>query len=368
MSYSILQHRRGTSQEWLDVDAELIPLQGELIIEELKNGLCKCKIGNGRSRFSELPYITDTLKEKLLLEITELDKKLQEIFKADIDSAKQNLILADKTLEEKLQAEINNLSDDVTTFTKNLLDSAKDYTDSQTLPIAETLENLITKDLEAIKETIKINSSLLENEVKPTFDTLDKKIDSSKAEVEQTLENKISLNQEELLNSLSLSEKSLDKKIAGLNQKIADLVLYNETVVRPEISNLTLNVNSELSSLENTLNIGLKITSENFNKDLAETKTQLVENITELKNNLEAFKASFDQQQEETSRVLDEITEQITTISKEYLDQLELIFAARNYCIIETTLLRNELSEEKKNFALLISELSQRVDTLEEKI
>jgi hypothetical protein len=39
----IVKHRRGTLQEWLDVD--LIPEEGELVIVECDDGTIKCKIG-----------------------------------------------------------------------------------------------------------------------------------------------------------------------------------------------------------------------------------------------------------------------------------------------------------------------------------
>ena len=35
MAYNILKHRRGTTQEWLDID--LVPEDGELVIEERLN-------------------------------------------------------------------------------------------------------------------------------------------------------------------------------------------------------------------------------------------------------------------------------------------------------------------------------------------
>ena len=64
MAYSILKHRRGTTQEWLEID--LIPEDGELVIEECSDKSRKCKIGNGKNAFSELPYIDDDTKTLLL--------------------------------------------------------------------------------------------------------------------------------------------------------------------------------------------------------------------------------------------------------------------------------------------------------------
>ena len=52
---NILQHRRGTTAAWEEND--LVPAEGELVIEELDDGNCRCKIGNGIDKFSDLPYI-----------------------------------------------------------------------------------------------------------------------------------------------------------------------------------------------------------------------------------------------------------------------------------------------------------------------
>ena len=59
MAYRITQHRRGTEEEWLLLNP--IPYEGELIIVEFDNNIRKCKIGDDKTAFSELPYLTDWL-------------------------------------------------------------------------------------------------------------------------------------------------------------------------------------------------------------------------------------------------------------------------------------------------------------------
>ena len=65
----IVKHRRGTTQEWQELNLLVIPEEGELIIEECLDGTRRCKIGTGTNRFSELPYIDDQTKSILLQEI-----------------------------------------------------------------------------------------------------------------------------------------------------------------------------------------------------------------------------------------------------------------------------------------------------------
>ena len=74
MAYNIIKHRRGTTQEWIDID--LIPEDSELVIEECIDGTRKCKIGNGIEPFSKLPYIDEAVQTQLL---EELDRAKHEV-------------------------------------------------------------------------------------------------------------------------------------------------------------------------------------------------------------------------------------------------------------------------------------------------
>lgn len=56
MLRSIVQHRRGTTNEWSA--SKVIPKEGEIVIEELDNGTKKIKLGDGVTPFKDLPYIS----------------------------------------------------------------------------------------------------------------------------------------------------------------------------------------------------------------------------------------------------------------------------------------------------------------------
>ena len=55
---SIIQHRRGTTNEW--TASTVIPEAGEIIIEECDNGTKKIKLGDGKTLFKDLPYVSGT--------------------------------------------------------------------------------------------------------------------------------------------------------------------------------------------------------------------------------------------------------------------------------------------------------------------
>lgn len=49
----IIQPRRATLEEW--EKSGIIPEEGELVLEDCEDGTFKIKIGNGKTKFAELP-------------------------------------------------------------------------------------------------------------------------------------------------------------------------------------------------------------------------------------------------------------------------------------------------------------------------
>lgn len=60
MAKYIVQMRRGTAEEWATVGKDIVPLEGELVLEIDKSGnnLHRLKIGDGTSLYADLPYIS----------------------------------------------------------------------------------------------------------------------------------------------------------------------------------------------------------------------------------------------------------------------------------------------------------------------
>lgn len=85
----IVQHRRGTTQEWQELD--LIPREGELVIEECSN-IFKCKIGDGKNPFSKLPYL-------------DLDDKTRDLIFKNISVLEANLASSVNIINKALKAE-----------------------------------------------------------------------------------------------------------------------------------------------------------------------------------------------------------------------------------------------------------------------
>ena len=58
MAKFIYKHRRGTTSDWINKGDEVIPLEGEIVIEiDTESKLHKLKIGDGKTPYSELKYL-----------------------------------------------------------------------------------------------------------------------------------------------------------------------------------------------------------------------------------------------------------------------------------------------------------------------
>ena len=63
MAKFITQLRHGTTSDWLK--STVIPAKNELIVEYCDNGKKRFKLGNGQSKFEDLPYIDGELESAI---------------------------------------------------------------------------------------------------------------------------------------------------------------------------------------------------------------------------------------------------------------------------------------------------------------
>lgn len=152
MQKMIVQHRRGTTAEWKI--SSIIPLEGELLIEEVSSKEIKIKIGNGKSHFLELPYITDVLTAK----ITAAENELASV-RAD---------LVDNEVITKLRNDLTEIDSEIDTITKEINNIQKNVgnkvVDSETNEVTYT-------GLHAQLQTIRDSITAVNNRIS-TFTSL----------------------------------------------------------------------------------------------------------------------------------------------------------------------------------------------------
>ena len=151
MAYNILKHRRGTTQEWLSID--LVPEDGELVIEECSNGCRKCKVGNGTSKFSELPYIDSELQAYLLDKIKAVSSEL----KTDLLNTKSELIAEitsnSTNTNDSILARLENVTHDYISRDANLASNLnKDIIDVKQL-VQNKIADLESRSNNTVEET-----------------------------------------------------------------------------------------------------------------------------------------------------------------------------------------------------------------------
>lgn len=69
----ITQNRRGTTSEW--AESLIVPLQGEVVLEECDDGITRIKIGDGKSLFKDLKYP----EEKILTQLQSMSTRIDNI-------------------------------------------------------------------------------------------------------------------------------------------------------------------------------------------------------------------------------------------------------------------------------------------------
>lgn len=304
MAYSILKHRRGTTQEWLEID--LVPEDGELVIEECSDKSRKCKIGNGKNTFSELPYIDEDTKTHLINNLKEtkevFDKKLADAENRQYERlfvVQQNISL----LEQELSDSKNTLKEEY---------SAAD------LAILEQAVKKFTTCLTSLKTELADYVDNVTNELTENFskadESLKKDIDSNFNELDEKIE-KLSVD----------TTAGIDSEISKLAEKVTSSISEHASEVNSKLTE----INFSIESTKESLNKIISDTSSDYNKKLIDTKFLLenliasaeathVEDLHRLKEALQEADIKLDED-------IKAITQYITNSFTDILSKIELL-------------------------------------------
>jgi len=122
MKYSEIRPLRGTTQEWATYD--IVVGKDEMAFEEMPDGTRKLKIGDGLSKWSQLPYAIDfqAIKEKTEIVTTILGEVTTK--KEEIDAISLNLINQINTIKDETAAikqDVTNSKQEIITIENNLI-------------------------------------------------------------------------------------------------------------------------------------------------------------------------------------------------------------------------------------------------------
>lgn len=192
MAYKITQHRRGTYEEWLALD--VAPYEGELVIVEFDNNVRKCKIGDGETPFSKLPYLSDWV-------VAEFEDKLDTLQELTGNA----LLNAVAEIDQKIANAYDNLSNDITTLRSDV----------------GVQISVLSSDIEGLAADLSKVDGVVKTLVEPAVGELDAKYS-------------------EELNSIT-EQHNTDVAILSttINNKVAELTSYVDTSVAKNTSDFT---------------------------------------------------------------------------------------------------------------------------------
>lgn len=255
MANNIVQHRRGTTADWLELD--LVPYEGELVIEECTDGACRCKIGNGISKFSELSYLSDPSNFDALSLLTEQHQKDIGIINHNLASLKDKLITDLKLLELNTETKINVLFvDELRSKLATLISDVEQL--GTTVGTIETdsadkfkkLEEDLTK-LNNIVLRLPVDSSIntrIENASQSVLTQVDDKIRTEKRNYKAEAD-RIRAEIEKDIGELSTTLTTLRSSLSGQLTGIQD----NLGLLDTKFNNVILKLNFEKDTIEGNL-------------------------------------------------------------------------------------------------------------------
>ncbi len=308
----IVKHRRGTTQEWHELNLHVIPEAGELVIEECVDGTIKCKIGTGFARFSELPYIDDKVKSELLIKIAATEELLKiklsvmdEIHNTELSSIKENI--------RNVAIKCNELATDCTVRDAN----TKAVLEKNITEVNNELTDLIN-----IEKTDRIADV---NKLRQDFTTDD-------LNITRALTNKIDTTAIQLDNQIEALSGAVDMDVARLDTTIQEVnlsLLENVETLRSstnlkfiETNTIIDDIYSDINELEATTDRKfIEVREDNLNNKAAVDKalTSVVEQISEANDRITATNVELNSQIKRINNFAT-LTEGSTTADAELMD------------------------------------------------
>lgn len=326
MAYNILKHRRGTTQEWLETD--VIPEDGELIIEECKDGSRKCKLGDGHTKFLMLPYMDDKVRIDLLKKIDSITAN----FNSELNATKSSLSERIVELDDTLSTAISRSADD-------LLNSISAQGDK----LYSTITAEVSGDLSKLKSDLKtdikqvnnrLDSEILETEteLKAEFaETVDKLTsDFSKAidELSEQTSTKFVQNNEEFNNILA------DERSERVSQV---------TLLKDDLKKVKTTLDDTKQVLTTKIDTAVNALDAKFSDRIDDNHSEVTVEIASLSDDLEATKVAI-------NKTTTDLSSKITSITS------SLAAAKQSFT--------NELVEETKNRTVQDSILTKKLEEL----
>lgn len=355
MAYNIIKHRRGTTDDWLRLD--LVPAEGELVIEECLDGMRKCKIGNGVDRFTKLPYLADDVKETALRYIDRVKQQLD----ASLSSSEADLA---KKLDEAKQALLKVIKDSAdavniafTVADAETLATAKEYVDARIaaidVSIAPELLESVTSELKTElgqqAEELRTEISTAETnaktfaagEIAKATDVLNNNIEAASANLQQTINNEIA--------AIKTDVADIETDLTSAKESVATAISETEKAVLQTLDGSVATLRQEYQAADKKISDSIVA----VNADLVNKIDTAVKNTT----------AAIDEIDSKLSSDYKELINLAETAAKTHADEADIKLSDR-ITTAEAAIRTN--AANTINHAVAISNIAADVEALED--
>ena len=378
MAYKITQHRRGTYEEWSTLNP--VPYEGELIIVEFDDNICKCKIGNGQVSFLELPYITDWLTADLLNEIALLQENTtktldEEVLKLYRKIDEVLLVTTNDTAAiraevseqvTKLTSDIEKLSDEIATVdgvVSALVNPAVGALDTKYSKELASIVATHAEDKESIYTAIADTTKAFTVAITDAVDATNANTASCIFDVKEEL----AADYTEKLNEVS---EQVDTLTASVDNKLADYAAELDEIK----SDITTISDSLTDTIDEKLLVYDKVTAAQL-REIVLALRQTTAEVEQIKLNIEAREQATEQFD---IKAFSNETDSIIAIA-ERLDDLQhkvLLLEASNVTIVtdlqkvntEVSTLAAAVTGLSNQQKVSINNLTNAVNLLDEKL
>ena len=342
----IVKHRRGTTQEWQEVNLTLVPEEGEIIIEECDDGTRKCKIGTGYSRFSELPYMDDKTRTDLLSEIANAKECLKNRIDNRIDNLNENFLEELNTLESDLKAietKCSELTYDYITRDANVKASlTKSLTDA-----VELLKGEIASVTDYSKEA-QTNLQIEISDIEAQINGIEKTFTAALTDQDKSFTNKI----DELTNDYIIRDANLK---AILDKDLTDTAEFLKDEIA-SVAEHSKEVQSSLQTEVTRIDAQIESTEKAFVADLADNIESFEIKCSELTNDYITrdanLRAILDRNLDDTTELLNNKIASVAEHSSEVQANLHT----------ETARIDAEIAAAKEKFETDLIDYSEHFD------
>lgn len=389
MAYNIVKHRRGTTQEWIEID--LILEAGELAIEECGNGICRCKIGDGVHKFSYLKYVDEYSLEELSRSLSELrsffiekfsnvDKQVSET-KTTIFDLEQKLInkiideskalavkyeIADQQVQINLIKDIDNklatlketINNSINAAALNL-ESYKSENDFRITNLYNDINNKFTyinNDLTSLATTLNNSVKELETRVESEFVEAESQLDSISVELSDLKQAQHNSKIDISANKAKLEK--IDDALLQQSKELADLAAISRAEDEQLLARLDVVDNNITDIYKN-----IEVTAGSLAVDYESKITEAIDNL-----NLEqALSSLASKQSNNLTSAKNHLQDQINHLAAQNDTHAEKLNIATDSIAAHAENI-NQIKEDNITTAQNVSSLSTQLETLQNKI